>query len=108
MRGTPDGLDYMLARYCNSGLAKFLEVDPSSKSISLEFPQSWNRYTYALNNPLKYVDPHGRVIVNEATDFVTHTIVDLALTYSPIVQDLMNDPNVTVIVTNGSLLNEPT
>lgn len=22
-------------------------------------PQSWNRYTYALNNPLKYVDPTG-------------------------------------------------
>lgn len=22
-------------------------------------PQSWNRYTYALNNPLKYVDPEG-------------------------------------------------
>ena len=22
-------------------------------------PQSWNRYAYALNNPLKYIDPTG-------------------------------------------------
>ena len=23
-------------------------------------PQRWNRYAYARNNPLKYVDPDGR------------------------------------------------
>ncbi len=23
-------------------------------------PQRWNRYTYGLNNPLKYVDPDGK------------------------------------------------
>ena len=25
-------------------------------------PQSFNRYTYVLNNPLKYVDPSGRIV----------------------------------------------
>jgi RHS repeat-associated protein len=30
-------------------------VDPSN-------PQSWNRYAYALNNPLRYVDPSGLIL----------------------------------------------
>ena len=25
----------------------------------IEQPQHWNRYIYALNNPLRYVDPDG-------------------------------------------------
>ena len=26
-------------------------------------PQSWNRYAYTLNNPMKYVDPDGRLTI---------------------------------------------
>ncbi len=38
---------------------RFTSPDPlltSGKSLQ---PQSWNRYTYCVNNPLKYVDPSG-------------------------------------------------
>lgn len=27
---------------------------------NIQSPQRWNRYSYALNNPLKFVDPDGR------------------------------------------------
>ncbi|MEM7048667.1 MAG: RHS repeat-associated core domain-containing protein [Acidobacteriota bacterium] len=58
--GTPgqdDDLDYMHARYCSPLNGRFLSVDPVGGS--LKNPQSLNRYTYALNNPLKWVDPDG-------------------------------------------------
>jgi hypothetical protein len=49
----------MLARYYSSSLGRFMAVDPSSESIVLTDPQSWNRYAYAANNPMRYVDPDG-------------------------------------------------
>ncbi len=49
----------IMARYYSTSLGRFMAVDPSSVSIVLTSPQSWNRYTYAANNPLRYVDPDG-------------------------------------------------
>ena len=37
-----------------------MRPDPYSGSYSLSNPQSFNRYAYALNNPLGYVDPSGQ------------------------------------------------
>jgi RHS repeat-associated protein len=51
----------MFARYYASSLARFMAVDPSRRSVRPEFPQSWNRYTYALNNPILLIDPDGQV-----------------------------------------------
>jgi hypothetical protein len=31
-------------------------------------PQSWNRYTYTLNNPLKYTDPSGLYVFGNGTE----------------------------------------
>jgi hypothetical protein len=43
-----------------SGLGRFLSVDPVvDEERSLANPQGWNRYAYALNNPLRYTDPTG-------------------------------------------------
>src|SRR3989442_12111464 len=75
MRGTFTGherdpestLDYMLARYCSSALARFLATDSSAQSISPASPQSWNRFSYTLNNPLRFVDPRGQVTYGSMT-----------------------------------------
>jgi RHS repeat-associated protein len=51
-------LDYMHARYYNPAFAKFLSVDPARTGKPGD-PQSWNRYTYARNSPLRLIDPNG-------------------------------------------------
>ncbi|HYH05982.1 MAG TPA: RHS repeat-associated core domain-containing protein, partial [Thermoanaerobaculia bacterium] len=53
-------LDYMHARYYDPMLGRFLSVDPARRSADAREPQSWNRYAYADNNPLKFTDPNGR------------------------------------------------
>ncbi|HYV85095.1 MAG TPA: RHS repeat-associated core domain-containing protein [Patescibacteria group bacterium] len=57
-RDAESGLDYMMARYYGSSLEKFMSPDPG-KDTALEDPQSWNKYTYVRNNPLRRVDPDG-------------------------------------------------
>lgn len=57
--GDPFGtLDYMHARYYNPALGRFLSLDP--KRGKPQDPQSWNRYAYALNNPIRSYDPDGK------------------------------------------------
>jgi RHS repeat-associated protein len=51
------GNDYMHARYYSSNLGRFLSVDPVGGKVGSS--QSWNRYAYVQNNPLKYTDPDG-------------------------------------------------
>jgi hypothetical protein len=38
---------------------RFTSPDPLQASARPSAPQSWNRYSYVLNNPLKLVDPTG-------------------------------------------------
>jgi len=45
-----------------------MAVDPSSKSIDPENPQSWNRYAYVMNNPMRYNDPDGKKWKDKATE----------------------------------------
>ena len=53
------GLDYFGARYFSSTLGRFTSPDPLMASGRPNNPQTWNRYTYTLNNPLRYIDPLG-------------------------------------------------
>ncbi|MDS4028672.1 MAG: RHS repeat-associated core domain-containing protein [Candidatus Contendobacter sp.] len=54
----PDtGLSYLGARYYSPPLGRFMGIDP--KAVDPGDPHSFNRYTYANNNPYKFVDPDG-------------------------------------------------
>lgn len=80
-RDVETGLDYFEARYYASVQGRFTSVDPFNIAfevqeeaehnpkkagvklqIYLSQPQQWNRYSYALNNPVLYVDPSGEAI----------------------------------------------
>ncbi len=53
------GLEFAQARYYNAGHGRFTSVDPLTASASIRNPQTFNRYSYVLNSPYKFVDPLG-------------------------------------------------
>jgi RHS repeat-associated protein len=61
-------LDFAQARYYANAQGRFTSVDPfnpifeTDESGFIDWigePQRWNRYSYSLNNPYKYVDRNG-------------------------------------------------
>ncbi len=58
-RDDETGLDYFNARYHSPTQGRFTSVDPLMASARTTNPQTWNRYAYTMNNPLRYVDPTG-------------------------------------------------
>jgi RHS repeat-associated protein len=54
---TKFGLINMNARLYDPAVGRFLAPDPYVQAPA--FSQSFNRYSYCLNNPLKYTDPDG-------------------------------------------------
>ena len=60
-RDNETGMDYFAARYYRTGVGRFTTVDPKlNVKETLVDPERWNRYAYARNNPLIYIDPDGR------------------------------------------------
>jgi RHS repeat-associated protein len=58
-RDNETGLDYMQARYYQNLQGRFTSADPLLASGKSANPQSWNRYSYVLNNPVRLTDPTG-------------------------------------------------
>ena len=59
-RDQETGLDYLGARYYSSQTGRFTSPDPIAlNALRIVNPQRWNRFVYAVNNPLKYVDSDG-------------------------------------------------
>ena len=70
------GLSYFGARWYNPELGRFTGIDPVG--VDENNPHSFNRYTYANNNPYKYTDPDGNSPVH-AIKFAVDLGVNLAL-----------------------------
>jgi RHS repeat-associated protein len=56
---TETGLHYARARFQSSIQGRFTSPDPLLASGRILLPQSWNRYSYVLNQPLGRTDPLG-------------------------------------------------
>ena len=65
-RDSESGLDNFGARYDASSMGRFMTPDPLMASAKVWDPQTWNRYAYARNNPLSYIDPTGMAEVSAA------------------------------------------
>ena len=58
-RDAETGLDYFGARYFSGAQGRFTSPDAPFAGQDRNNPQSWNLYSYGLNNPLRFIDPSG-------------------------------------------------
>ncbi len=58
------GLEFAQARYYNTKHGRFTSVDPLVASANVKDPQTFNRYSYAMNSPYKFTDPLGLLSVS--------------------------------------------
>ena len=59
-KDTETNLNFFLARYYAGSQGRFTSPDEPLMGQDPVEPQSWNLYTYGLNNPLRYYDPSGQ------------------------------------------------
>ena len=52
-------LDYAQQRYYQPASGRFLTTDPLQASAKVDQPESWNRYPYAVSDPVNLFDPSG-------------------------------------------------
>lgn len=85
-RDDESGLDFAQARYYSSAHGRFTTVDPLMASARIGSPKTLNRYTYALNNPLRFIDPTGLDATEDEHGKFTlkHDFHWRAYTYTPI------------------------
>ena len=70
--------DYAGARYFSYIAGRFSSPDDFIKDSHIDDPQSWNKYAYARNRPLIFVDPEGeKATVTISTDEEKKIVVEL-------------------------------
>ena len=94
-RDNETGLDYFGARYYASTQGRFTSADDFWKDSQASNPQSWNKYAYVRNNPLRYVDPKGEKADVEIVTDEKHKIGTIAIKAS-----------IAIYAANGSKLNQ--
>ncbi|KAB2964106.1 MAG: hypothetical protein F9K16_05075 [Thermoanaerobaculia bacterium] len=69
-----DDLDYLHARFSSPVVGRFLSIDPVGGRPSS--PQSWNRYSYVIGQPLNYTDPTGELPASEIAEILARYFED--------------------------------
>jgi RHS repeat-associated protein len=96
-RDVETGLDYFGARSYASALGRFDSIDPGTPHFA--DPQSWNRYAYVLNNPLRYIDPDGRESLDS---YMVNVIANFVDTRDQLMQAFVGDYRRALILPTGS------
>lgn len=77
--GIETGLDYFGARYFSGAQGRFTSPDLPLIDQHPEDPQSWNLYSYARNNPLKYTDSTGHCVDSKSWSDLGQCLADSAI-----------------------------
>jgi RHS repeat-associated protein len=65
-RDAESGLDNFGARFNSSNLGRFMSPDPINiMKQKLSDPEQWNMYSYAVNSPLRFIDPLGLYVCGD-------------------------------------------
>jgi len=102
-RDEESDLMYFEARYLDTDTARFMSMDPWEGDYT--DPQSLNKYAYARNNPVRYIDPlglwnseSGEVERGDTLNGITNQINEIyetSYTYNEIAKlNEVDDPNV--------------
>jgi len=80
-RDAETAFDYFDARYYRNVWGRFTSADPAFRMDTFRGdPQLWNRYAYARQNPLRFIDPHGlEVVADEGSWELIRSTVDSSL-----------------------------
>jgi RHS repeat-associated protein len=91
------GLYYYNARYYDPNIGRFISPDTIFEDPLN--PQSLNRYSYCINNPLRYTDPSGHGIgslFSSIVKTITSTVTNVVNTITTTVQSTYNTVSTSV------------